>query len=79
MSESEDVLNYRHPTGHTSGVRKRRAIGRLLNSVKLSGEPHLLRRTKNHLNGCERQKARTVWSIGIQPAIPAVYGVKAPL
>ena len=27
----------------------------------------------------EDQKARTVWSIGTQPVIPAVYGVKAPL
>src|SRR5688572_20881074 len=25
------------------------------------------------------QKARTVWIIGTQPAMPAVYGVKAPL
>ena len=27
----------------------------------------------------DRQKARTVWIIGVQPFIPAVYGVKAPL
>jgi hypothetical protein len=27
----------------------------------------------------DRQKARTVCTIGTQPVIPAVYGVKAPL
>ena len=27
----------------------------------------------------DRQKARTVWTIGTQPVMPAVYGVKAPL
>ena len=27
----------------------------------------------------DSQKASMVWSIGTQPVIPAVYGVKAPL
>jgi hypothetical protein len=31
------------------------------------------------LSGADRQKARTVCIIGVQPFIPAVYGVKAPL
>ena len=36
-------------------------------------------RSVPHQARLSRQKARTTWTIGTQPVIPAVYGVKAPL